>query len=441
SRTRSPSPTASGSGTPSRPAAPRTARPSPPAAADAPRTPKPRPHIVHEPDLPSLPLRLEARPGTLPTGTAGQSRRQALAALGGLAAMGVGYMTWSMWDRGADGASDPGARSATGAAPGSLLWTASKPSLDSPASYSDGTLYVGGTERLYALDPADGQERWSFAFGLYVPTRTVLNGDGDTAYFAHSGGTLRAVDTTDGTTRWTYRLGSRVLPSDPALAGSTLYIATSDGLLHAVDAATGGQRWTAEYRTAASRAPATPVATRSTVYVGGYDGELRAYDTRGRRRWTFRTGGPLSSPVMWSESLYVSSADGKVYAVDITTGARRWAFPVEGETGGLALVGTGLYFHNRADTLYAVHTQSGRARWTYPLPSEVQVVAAASSTTVYLGHRDGTLRAVDTGSAKEIWTFEAPGRFLAPPTPTGRVVYFTTTDGDKPEPRLHAVAG
>ena len=49
-------------------------------------------------------------------------------------------------------------------------------------------------------------------------------------------------------------------------------------------------------------------------------------------RWKFETRGPVSaSPAYAGGLVYVSSLDGRFYAVDAATGAQRWSFATKGE--------------------------------------------------------------------------------------------------------------
>ncbi|MFW6724232.1 PQQ-binding-like beta-propeller repeat protein [Streptomyces sp. MAR4 CNY-716] len=419
--------------TPDPPAAAAPHPPTAPAAQPRPaRRPAPsRPHVVHQPDNPL--------PEPAPPPKEARSRREVLATLGTLGAMALGFTAWQAW--GDDDTTNAGKREdpADEAEPGTLLWDTSKPSLGPVASYAEGTLYVGGDQKMYAIDPINGKARWSVSVGEHVRTRAVVDDKARTAYVTDAGGTLHALDTSDGSTRWTYPLGSKVLPSDPAFGGGTVYVAGTGNLIHAVDAKSGRRRWTAEYAAPRDRAPAAPVVGDGTVYVGASNGRLHAFDTGGRERWDYVTGGPVySAPALDDDTVYVGGAtNGVVHAVDVATGGRRWDSRVQGQVSGLARMGTSLYFHNHTDTLYNVYTPNGTQR-SSPLASEVRVDPVVGFATVFLGHEDGTLRAVS--ASEEAWVFRTAGRFLSPPTATSKAVYFTATESRTKGSTLYAVA-
>ncbi len=84
-----------------------------------------------------------------------------------------------------------------------------------PSIGPDGTIYVvagGGSVTLYALDPADGSEKWSTPVdgGDAWQMATAVSPDGSAVYFRTKGseGLLYAVSTADGSVLWTRHVGS-----------------------------------------------------------------------------------------------------------------------------------------------------------------------------------------------------------------------------------------
>jgi len=70
-----------------------------------------------------------------------------------------------------------------------------------------------------------------------------------------------------------------------------------------------------------------PVATADTVFFGSSaDGKLYALDVAtGKQRWTFFTDGPIRfAPVLWKNRVFVASDDGVLYCLDAKTGKALW---------------------------------------------------------------------------------------------------------------------
>ena len=71
--------------------------------------------------------------------------------------------------------------------------------------------------------------------------------------------------------------------------------------------------------------------------------------------WAFETGDRvLSSPVVSGGTVYVGSADGRLYAIDAETGQEQWAFETDGPVGSPAVSGGTVYVGSNDGSLYAV---------------------------------------------------------------------------------------
>jgi serine/threonine protein kinase len=81
-------------------------------------------------------------------------------------------------------------------------------------------------------------------------------------------------------------------------------------------------------------------------------------------RWTFATGGSASSPTIADETAYVSSYNGNLYAVDVSTGKRRWAFnPLDnGTRPSSAAVSDRTVYVATEEKLYAVDAETGKQK-------------------------------------------------------------------------------
>ncbi|MGZ4202033.1 MAG: outer membrane protein assembly factor BamB family protein, partial [Thermoleophilaceae bacterium] len=125
--------------------------------------------------------------------------------------------------------------------------------ISSPAIGSDGTVYVGSFDsKLYALDPATGAVRWSFATSDHIYSSPALGQDGagrtDGIYIASADGSVYALSPS-GRLRWRYDTGDAIR-SSPVLGAAPegehrdiVYVGSSNGKLYALDADTGRRRW------------------------------------------------------------------------------------------------------------------------------------------------------------------------------------------------------
>ena len=131
----------------------------------------------------------------------------------------------------------------------------------------DGVVYVASMDKkLYALDAADGSQRWPKAFSA------------------------------DG-----------ALASTPVLADGTLLVGGFDRRLHAVDAASGQEKWSFK---ADNWFWARPLVDGDTVYAGSLDGNVYALGLAdGKRLWSYDLEAPVrAAPIIVGDTLLVAAA-------------------------------------------------------------------------------------------------------------------------------------
>ncbi|WP_293031448.1 PQQ-binding-like beta-propeller repeat protein [Natronococcus sp.] len=205
---------------------------------------------------------------------------------------------------------------------------------------ADGSAFVVVDGTLYAIDAAEGTERWQFeSDGGKLHGQAVAVADG--AVFATDGRTLYALETGDGSRRWAnYDGGFRkqvVVATDDTVsvqAGGVDEIAV-------YDTGSGDLRWIAE-------GYASTLATDDRIYaltgtdVVGYDRE--SGDEQWRPGLESATYGP---PIADGEKLYVgieSSNQGPgIVAFDLGDGTLEWSIETDAQPGDLAIADNTLY--------------------------------------------------------------------------------------------------
>ncbi len=195
------------------------------------------------------------------------------------------------------------------------MGTATTATPSSPVVAPDGTIYcAGGDSRLYAISP-DGVRRWSFSTD-YMAGSPALAADG-TIYIGTSAPTRRFFAIRpDGTLRWKYVVGGSVTTSAVVGPDGTVYFGSDDRKLYALNSA-GELRWT--YETGGEIGFTSPlVASDGSVGIGCDDGKIYWLESDGTLRRTYATAGEIaSSPFLHNGRLYISSADSRLYSVDL----------------------------------------------------------------------------------------------------------------------------
>jgi len=171
-------------------------------------------------------------------------------------------------------------------------------------------------------------------------------------------------------------------------------------------------------------------------------------------KWRFHTGGPvLSSPVLNGGTLYVGSADHKMYALNSAGGVLKWEFQTEGRVTSSPAIADGIvYFESYDSYLYAVTADSGRLVWKFktagerrfagthlhgaepaaenmPDPFDVYLSSAAVwDGNVYFGSGDGNIYALDAKGGQLKWKFKTGDVVHASPAIADGILYVGSWD-------------
>jgi len=177
----------------------------------------------------------------------------------------------------------------------------------------------------------------------------------------------------------------------------------------------------------------------------------------GDERWRFETSGSVTSPAVSGKTVYVSSGDGAVYAVDAESGELRWESETDqdpsspavaelpsstdgsGEStgGAIVLVGIG------GDRLRALDAGTGEQRWQFETgrslssPAVVHDVGDGSpngpeSALVVVGtdsSRGGMVHGLDAATGQRHWRFRTFGWNGATPWSGDESIYLDGGDG------------
>jgi outer membrane protein assembly factor BamB len=170
--------------------------------------------------------------------------------------------------------------------------------------------------KLYVLDAAGGQERWSFETDAGVAASPVVDDENGRVYVGGFDARLRAIDLETQEELWVVK-AKNWFWSRPALEGGTVFAPSMDHHVYAVDSATGSDVW--DFKA---------------------DAEI------------------LAAPVSIGTNLYVADRNGDVYAIDQSTGEAAFDAPLD--VGGSVLSNLVVMDYNGSQTL-VVLTTGGRA--------------------------------------------------------------------------------
>ena len=255
-----------------------------------------------------------------------------------------------------------------------------------------------------------------------------------TVYTLSSDGVVTAINADTGKTNWTAEIGDNRVPSI-GLAVSDDFVAAANVLsVYLLEASTGRVLWT---RKCAGPIAAPPAVSDERIYVPLTNGRMESFPTgnggggsftfvaRGRGTvrplitdltvsWPTSTGdlniavlhgdktnaisyrlvsdeAIVSSPAYKDGTLYVSSLDGFVYAIDEQTGSIKWEVSTgEGISQSPVPLGTSVYVVTDDRKFYKLDAKTGYQQWAKPIENMGQFVGA-SQARIYLTDPFGRL--------------------------------------------------
>jgi outer membrane protein assembly factor BamB len=267
---------------------------------------------------------------------------------------------------------------------GELRWefvTEANPTIGSPI-VKDGVVYVGsGDGNIYALDALTGEKQWDFPTRDWITNTPALSGDILVVSSLDSRVTMYDTDT--GKRRFSFRGLGREVVGSPIIVEDSIYVPYRNGILISMnlreEEVLFASRW---YR------------LKTQLWLWGMTGHPGL--PRGLN-WAVRLRGELvATPAADEDKIYISTQDGRLYAVDRLTGGILWTFKSGANTLSTPTIveGSVLVGDNKG-VLHAVDTESGKEQWVLQIAKGGTSTPVLAGGTLYLASKDGTLYAVE----------------------------------------------
>lgn len=241
----------------------------------------------------------------------------------------------------------------------------------------DKVFFTTSSGGVYALDAADGfvVDGWPFNTGDKIWSAPVVAGD--TLYVGGFDKKLYALNVADGTQKWEpYETGGTIT-STPVVHDGRVFVGSFDRHVYAVDTNTGELLWkfpSGDYEQGTPQGWfwATPVVKNDILYAPNLDGKVYALDTRtGTKVAEFDLGNPISSaPVLVGDILIVATStsnraarEGAVYALNTTNNRQELLLDLKENVYAPLFASDGMvYVHTMANNLYRINIETGDAR-------------------------------------------------------------------------------
>jgi len=311
----------------------------------------------------------------------------------------------------------------------------------SPAVGSDGSIYVGTRDNTLLSLNSNGTVKW-ISPGLGDIRSSPIIGPDGTIYIADSnaiiaGGYLYAIDPANGHQKWSYQTGN-VYDQSPAVdSNGVVYIGCADNFVHAIDAG-GSEIW----RFPGQGGPFSSIAIgkNQTLYFVATGGS-------GYQGYLYAVGPPPPSSPIWPMFRHNSFHTGKSPNMGPTTSNLKWSV----DTGPFSVNPAGLFSSPAIDasgTVYIggnslrAYYPDGTLKWEFNSESSpfMSSPAIGNNGIIYAAELVGRLYALDPTTGREITRCGITNLIYSSPVigPDG-IIYFGSTNVGSISGKVHAI--
>lgn len=266
-----------------------------------------------------------------------------------------------------------------------------------------------------ATDTSTGHTIWQTP--LNEPLTTGPNTNGNIVVVSTSVGELYALQLTNGRIIWRTVLPNQIL-GVPQMTQDRIALETVDGKLITLNAQTGQTIWLYDHGapTLILRGGSSPQITRNEIVAGYSDGKLAAYNlSDGRLIWEHTVSEPegatdieqmidiVAAPIVADGVIYTVNYQGNIAAVDASSGQTIWQHPLSSYTG-MALSNHYLFVTDADGYVWAFDRTSGDVIWRQmQLANRILSAPVVQGDTLVVGDGEGFVH----------WLAQQDGRFVA----------------------------
>jgi outer membrane protein assembly factor BamB len=233
-----------------------------------------------------------------------------------------------------------------------------------------------------------------------------------------------------------------VIYTSPVIFGKYVYIATfsnNSGQLYSLFLDSGAL-WQIYPRqgTGIGKVVGDMVLDEGTIYITSSDGSVYAIDAENLvKKWEVKLTEQRiwTSPAVSDEVVYIGSYDGNLYALDAGDGTELWQKELPASMASSPVCSGNTLLYGAFDRyLYALNKQDGSLLWQFKGDNWFWAAPVVEGTTVYAACLDKTLYAIDLVTGKELWKFSVDDPIVSRPVLTGNRVIVISESGE-----LHSI--
>jgi outer membrane protein assembly factor BamB len=266
---------------------------------------------------------------------------------------------------------------------GALNWETpmQSPILASPVVVN-GTIYIGAADKnLYALDAATGRQRWAFATQDWIVSAVAYAGD--RVIVASQDSRIHVVGSETGRQRSVYHTGiGRHIGAGPAVQGDRAYFGS-----------VGGRVWAVDWRATTYPLERGLLFWKTHLFLWGV---LSKPPEQKGNVWFRRVGGDVRhTPAIAHNTVYATTLQGKIVALDAATGTERWRADLGVDiTAAPTVAGASVLIGTKSGIVFGLDAHSGEVLWDFKTDGRITASPIVAGDTMYVVSHDGTLYAV-----------------------------------------------
>jgi len=269
--------------------------------------------------------------------------------------------------------------------------------IPNPTIGTNGVVYVGNCNNLYALN-SDGSQKWKINSNTEFGTPAI--GKNNTPYVG-KGRSLCAINN-QGTIKWKYPV-QEIIKHSPAIgADGTIYIGNGRELLAINPDST--KKWKSYISREIAYSPF--IGPEGTIYVQTRDGFLYALNKNGNIKWKFNFGSHrgevkiyFSNPAVDNNgNIYIGSQEG-FYSIT-SSGRQKWKMDTNGKVVSAAVGANGLIYLKFNRKIYALNSD-GKVQWKISTGTQLFSITPAidKAGNIYdVGHSNLLYKIDSTGT-------------------------------------------
>jgi outer membrane protein assembly factor BamB len=127
--------------------------------------------------------------------------------------------------------------------------------------------------------------------------------------------------------------------------------------------------------------------------------------------WVFQADEAIeSTPAIFEGTVFITSLDGNLYALEMKTGQKRWQYSATDIIKSSPSVAAGVvYFGDESGVFHAVDGVTGQQRWTFETEAGIISAANFDQELVVFGSYDQYLYCLKQDNGELVWKYETEG--------------------------------